>query len=102
MDVAVLVSDLMLRSKVQAAIPGARPIRDPAEAAGADAVVVDLGRHADAVAAVRAVSPAARIVAFASHVEREVLQRAEAEGADAVMPRSRFFADPAAAVAVTP
>jgi hypothetical protein len=39
------------------------------------------------------------VVAFGPHVDTELLDRATADGADVVLPRSRFFQDPAAAVA---
>ena len=61
-------------------------------------VIVDLARHAEVVAAVRAAAPGARIVAFGPHVDTDVLERAGRDGADAVLPRSRFFQDPAAAI----
>jgi hypothetical protein len=50
---------------------------------------------------VRQGSPDAFIVAFGSHVDDEQLLAARAAGADRVLPRSRFFRDPAAAVART-
>jgi hypothetical protein len=43
--------------------------------------------------------PGARIVAFGPHVDADVLEQAAADGADVVLPRSRFFQDPAAALA---
>ena len=95
--VLALVPDLMDRSRVSAALADARFTRDPADCAGADVVLVDLARHADDVAAVRAAAPAARIVAFGPHVDDEALARARADGADAVLPRSKFFADVAGA-----
>ncbi len=42
---------------------------------------------------------AVRIVCFGPHVDDEAAAAATAAGADVVMPRSRFFRDPAAAVA---
>ena len=98
MNVVAYVSDLMDRSKVQAAVAGATFVRDPAAAAGADVVVVDLARFAGVVAAVRVAAPGARIVAFGPHVDDVLLEEARAAGADAVMARSQFFRDPAAAV----
>ncbi len=95
----VLASDLMDRSRIAAAVPGARFARSVDECAGASVVVVDLGRHAGDVAAVRAVAPGSRIVTFGSHVDDTAMARARADGADAVLPRSRFFRDPAAAIA---
>jgi DNA-binding NarL/FixJ family response regulator len=99
MKTVALVSDLMDRSRVGGALADVEFARDAAACTGADLVVIDLGRAADAVAAVRAVAPDARIVAFGAHVDTDVLAQATRDGADAVLPRSRFFADPAAAVA---
>jgi DNA-binding NarL/FixJ family response regulator len=95
--VVAFVTDLMDRSKVQSAVEGVTFARDPAAAAGADVVIVDLARFADAVPDIRAHAPEARIVAFGSHVDAELLQGARDAGADAVLPRSQFFRDPAAA-----
>lgn len=61
-------------------------------------MVVDLARHADGVAAVRAAAPTARIVAFGPHVDADALAAARAAGADAVVPRSQLFRDPVAVV----
>jgi DNA-binding NarL/FixJ family response regulator len=96
-NVVAYVTDLMDRSKVQSAIEGVAFARDPAAAAGADVVIIDLARFADAVVAIRAAAPRARIVAFGPHVDDETLRRASDDGADAVMARSQFFREPAAA-----
>ena len=105
MRVVALVSDLMDRSRIAAAVPAATFAADVASITdaitGTLVVVIDLARHGDAVATVRQVSPDAFIVAFGSHVDDEQLLAARAAGADRVLPRSRFFRDPAAAVART-
>lgn len=105
MRVVALVSDLMDRSRIAAAVPAATFAADVASITdaitGTLVVVIDLARHGDAVAAVRQGSPDAFIVAFGSHVDDEQLLAARAAGADRVLPRSRFFRDPAAAVART-
>jgi DNA-binding NarL/FixJ family response regulator len=98
MRVVALVSDLMDRSRVSAAVPDVAFTTDPAACVDADVVVIDLGRHSESVAAVRAVTPSARIVAFGPHVDDELLAGAQASGADVVLARSRFFRDPAAAL----
>jgi hypothetical protein len=98
--VVALVDDLMDRSRLTAAVPGIEFTRDAAGAAGAAVVVVDLARHAGALAAVRAAAPTARIVGFGPHVDEGTLTRARTEGADAVLARSRFFRDPAAALRI--
>lgn len=97
MIVVALTTDLMDRSRLTAAVPGIVCTGDPAAAAGADVVVVDLVRFADAIPAVRAAT-SGRIVAFGPHVDDEAATAARAAGADAVLPRSRFFRDPAAFV----
>ncbi len=101
MNVVAYVTDLMDRSKLQAAVADTAFARDPAAAAAADVVVVDLARFADAVAAIRAAAPNARIVAFGPHVDDELLRGARDAGADTVMPRSQFFRDPSSAVTGT-
>jgi DNA-binding NarL/FixJ family response regulator len=94
-----LVDDLMDRSRVRAALGDAvRFTRVAADAAGADVVVVDLALHAEAIPEIRRVAPTARIVAFGPHVDDAALTAARTAGADAVLPRSRFFHDVAAAV----
>jgi len=98
MNVVAYVSELMDRSKVQAALPGTTFAHDAAVAAEADVVVVDLTLFGDAVAGIRAAAPRARIVAYGPHVDAELLRRAGEDGADMVLPRSQFFRDPHAAV----
>ncbi len=97
MIVAALVTDLMDQSRIRAAVPAVTFVRDPAATAGADVVIVDLARNASRVAEVRAAT-AGRIVAFGPHVDGDTLTAARDAGADAVLARSRFFSDPAAAV----
>ena len=97
--VTAYVTDLMDRSKI-APLGEVTFAHEPAEAAGADVVVVDLGNRGDLVAAVRRAAPLAWIVGYGRHTDVEGLERAAADGADAVMPRSRFFADPRAALTV--
>lgn len=56
-------------------------------------VLVDL-EHPDADEAVRSFSgQAARVVAYGPHIDDIAMVRAQALGADEVMPRSRFFKD---------
>jgi thiamine monophosphate synthase len=81
-----------------AAIEGVSFARDVDACAAADVVIVDLARFASAVGEVRRTLPNARIVAFGPHVDEEAASAAEADGADVVWPRSRFFRDPAAAL----
>lgn len=97
--VVALVDDLMDRSRLGGALPGVVYARGPGECAGADVVVVDLARHGGDVTAVREAAPGARVVGFYSHVDRDTAERAIDDGADVVLARSRFFHDPAEAVA---
>jgi DNA-binding NarL/FixJ family response regulator len=96
--VVALCSDLMDRSRITAANADISFARDPAGCAGADVVIVDLARFADAVPELRRALPAARIVAFGPHVDEDAAHAAREAGADLVWPRSRFFRDPAAAL----
>ena len=96
--VVALVTDLMDRSRLGTAVPGIEFARDPAACSGAAVVVVDLTRSPD-VGVVRAAAPRARIVAYGPHVDEATLDLARRTGADLVLPRSRFFNDPAAALA---
>lgn len=96
--VCALVGDLMDRSRLAAAVPAVAFLDAPEACAGAAVVVVELTGHGHAVGAVRAAAPGARIVAFGPHVDEAALAAARAAGADVVLPRSRFFRDPAAAV----
>ena len=98
--VVALVGDLMDRSRITAAVPGAAFASTPTAAAerGPSVVVVDLARHGGAVAALRAALPDARIVAYGPHVDAAAADAARRDGADVVLPRSRFFRSVAASV----
>jgi hypothetical protein len=98
MRVCALVVDLMDRSRITAAVPDAVFVRDAVACGGADIVIVDLARSGQHVRAVRNAAPAARIVCFGPHVDDEGASAALAAGADIVLPRSRFFRDPRAAL----
>ncbi len=95
MRVCALVSDLMDRSKITSSIPDVVFTLDGT----ADVVIVDLARNAQLVPEIRAEMPGTRIVCFGPHVDDAAADAARAAGADVVLPRSRFFRDPAAAVA---
>jgi hypothetical protein len=94
--VAATTTDLMDRSRIGAAIPGVVFGVDP----DADVVIVDLARGAEQVAQARRAMPHARVVCYGPHVDDESAAAARTAGADVVMPRSRFFRDPAAAIAL--
>ena len=94
MRVCALTSDLMDRSRISAAIPDVTFMLDST----ADAVIIDLARGPQLVAEIRSETPGVRIVCYGPHVDDEAADAAAAAGADVVMPRSRFFRDPAAAI----
>jgi hypothetical protein len=96
--VVALVSDLMDRSRVAAALPETEFARDVAACADADIVIVDLARFGPAVGELRRSAPGLLIVAFGPHVDEDSAAGARAAGADRVWPRSRFFRDPKAAI----
>jgi len=89
-----LTTDLMDRSRLSSGLPDVKFVLD----ADADVVIVDLARGVEQVTSVRASHPNARIVCYGPHVDDASLDAARAAGADVVLPRSRFFRDPAAAV----
>jgi hypothetical protein len=93
--VCALVSDLMDRSRISAAIPDVGFTLD----GSAEVVVIDISRGVQLVAEIRAEMPSVRIVGYGPHVDDEGADAARTAGADVVMARSRFFRDPAAAVA---
>jgi hypothetical protein len=88
--VVARVGDLMDRSRITAAVPGVRFVRDLADVE-ADVVLVDLGAPGalDQVAAARAAG-VARVVGFVAHVDEELAAAARAAGCE-VLPRSTFF-----------
>jgi hypothetical protein len=94
--VVACVPDLMDRSKLAAALTGLDVTFVPTPAAlgpvladrQADLVLLDLSRPG-AIDAIAGLAPT-RVVAFGSHVERELLDRARTAGAE-VMARSAFF-----------
>lgn len=93
MRCSALSADLMDRSRFPAGTAFARRAEDLD--GSADAVAVDLSRPdaLEAIRLVRATGTGARVVAYGSHVDRDVLVAARRAGADAVLARSAFFAD---------
>jgi hypothetical protein len=98
-----LVPDLMDRSKVSAAatrevvfVRSADALVDQLSGASGhpssvDLVVVDLARPGALGAIGELVARGCSVVAFGSHVDREVLAAAKEAGCEAVLPRSEFF-----------
>lgn len=96
MTVVAYVPDLMDRSKLQSVVDRFVTTPDALRGEPADIVVVDLSRPG-----VLDVVPAldARVVAFGRHDNVELLDAARAAGCAVVLARSKFFADPAGAIA---
>jgi DNA-binding NarL/FixJ family response regulator len=95
--VAAFVPDLMDRSRLGALVDEYVSSVDALRDVAADVVVVDIGRPGAPEAVAHLVTRGVRVVAFASHVDTATIDAARAAGAE-VLPRSRFFADPAAAL----
>lgn len=85
--VVAITTDLMDRSKISGALGGVRVVRPGGDLSGADVVLVDLSL---AGALEAATATGARVIAYGSHVDDEVLGAARSAGAEA-LPRSVFF-----------
>jgi len=96
------VPDLMDRSKVLAAAPSVVIVADVRRlsAAAGDTVVLDLSRPQALDAVPRLRLAGARVVGFASHVDRDRIAQAEAAGCE-VLARSAFFSRLAAVLAAS-
>ncbi len=101
MPILVAVRDLMFRSKIQAAAdrlgvplqlaPRGAPLADAARDLGGGTILVDLNEPGavDQIGAAKAAS-GARVVGFLGHLQTELIEAAEAAGADEVMTRGQF------------
>jgi hypothetical protein len=98
MRVCAVVRDLMDRSRLTIHIHNIEFVDGATACANADVVIVDLARDADLVPAIRTAAPHARVVCFGPHVDDRAADQARDDGADVVLPRSRFLRDPAAAI----
>jgi hypothetical protein len=89
-SVVCFVPDLMDRSRITAACPGAQFVSDASQlsASDADVIVVDASRAGVLDVAGRL---GGRVIGFAPHVDEAVIAAGRAVGVD-VLPRSRFFA----------
>jgi hypothetical protein len=93
--IALLCPDLLFGSKVEGALRAAghevERVDGPAAARDAELLVVDLTADADErIGALRAADGGPPTLAFYSHVEQDVRERAEEAGVDRVVPRSRM------------
>jgi DNA-binding NarL/FixJ family response regulator len=106
-----LISDIMLASRIEPAgiAAGCRidVVADStavsaALSSPAAAVILDLTDPAfpfdETYTLIRALAPAAAVLAFFPHVRDDLGTKARSAGCDLVMPRSRFMTDPASAV----
>jgi plasmid stabilization system protein ParE len=98
--VIVFASDLLDRSRIDAALGTDHNVEFERDPAGVSAggtirsVVVDLAKFAECLTSLReALGPAVRIVAYGPHVDDALLHGATSAGATEVFPRSRFFRD---------
>lgn len=106
MDVVALITDLIFATKVKSTAEAlgkpvklVRSMEKLSEALAEKPALALIDMNADGVdvlSAVRAckqADPPVRVVAFLSHVQRELAQTAAHAGADVVLPRSKFSAD---------
>jgi nucleoside-diphosphate-sugar epimerase len=101
--VVAFIPDLLFGSNVAGALQAAghnvELVSDPSSAAPADVVIVDLTADVEPrLAAVREIVGTIPSLAFYSHVEADVRDRAQAAGIDVVVPRSRMAREGAALV----
>jgi hypothetical protein len=99
--VALLCPDLLFGSKVSSALQAAGhevvPVTEPAAAADAELLILDLtADSSERIEAFRAARKRPPTLAFYSHVEQDVRRAAEAAGIDRVVPRSRMAREGAA------
>ncbi len=93
--VVAFIPDLLFGSNVVGALRAAghdvELAADPSTAAGAELLIVDLTADVESrLAAVRGMVGTVPSLAFYSHVEAEVRDRAQAAGINLVVPRSRM------------
>lgn len=89
MKVAETAKHLGLEFKVATNVGALMSLLEPAP----QLVIVDLNARSqpvEAIAKVRAAAKGVRVVAFLSHVQRELAEQARAAGCEEVMPRSSF------------
>jgi DNA-binding NarL/FixJ family response regulator len=89
MKVAETAKHLGIEFKVATNVGALLSLLDPRP----QLVIVDLNagsQPVEAIAKLRAVAPEVRVVAFLSHVQRELAKQAKNAGCDEVLPRSSF------------
>jgi CheY-like chemotaxis protein len=106
--VLALVDDIFFQARISATAKkvgvdvkmfGVAEALVTAASAGGELIVIDLNSRADAIGALNQLRDAGNqtpVVAFLSHVQTELAERARAAGCTEVMPRSKFTQDLAA------
>jgi DNA-binding NarL/FixJ family response regulator len=106
--VLALVDDIFFQARISATAKqvgvelkmfGAADALVAGAAAGGELIVIDLNARADAIGALNQLREAGNqtpVIAFLSHVQTELAERARVAGCTEVMPRSRFTQDLAA------
>lgn len=106
--VLALVDDIFFQARISATAKqvgvelkmfGAPDALVTAASASGELIVIDLNARADAIGALNQLREAGNqtpVIAFLSHVQTELAERAQAAGCTEVMPRSKFTQDLAA------
>jgi CheY-like chemotaxis protein len=106
--VLALVDDIFFQARISATAKqvgvelkmfGAPDALVAAAGAGGELIVIDLNARADAIGALNQLRDAGNqtpVIAFLSHVQTELAERARVAGCTEVMPRSKFTQDLAA------
>jgi CheY-like chemotaxis protein len=106
--VLALVDDIFFQARISATAKqvgvdlkmfGGAETLVAAAGAGGELIVIDLNARADAIGALNQLHAAGNqtpVVAFLSHVQTELAERARATGCTEVLPRSKFTQDLAA------
>jgi CheY-like chemotaxis protein len=106
--VLALVDDIFFQARISATakrvgvdlkILGTAEALTAAAASAGELIVIDLNARADAIGALNQLREAGNqtpVIAFLSHVQTELAERARAAGCTEVMPRSKFTQDLAA------
>lgn len=106
MPAVALITDLFFVAKVKGTADALgiplSVVRDAAGLlrevqSGADTAIIDLNAAGvdpvEVIRACRSLTPAPRVIAYLSHVQKELAERARTAGADQVLPRSKFSQD---------
>lgn len=104
MAVLVILDDLLMQTKIEAAAAscgalihiatGAAALQPAAGPLAWEAILIDLQLEGDSLAIVqqlRAAAPRTPIIGFCSHIETALQRQAAAAGCTAVLPRSAFI-----------